>query len=336
MAFTHSAFLYAGDSAYASMVSAFVRGGLERDEAVAVAAAPSRIALLRDSLAGDARAVRFLPAHEWYVRPVRTIAGWAQILRAAAAGGRPHTRLVGEIPYADMPETWVRFEAALNRSLAALNGHLLCPYDRRALPAAVLSAAKRTHPRLHDGGWLDNTGYEQPEHVLEATPEPLWPVTGEPLVAVPITDSVARLRSAVRERATADGWLPPDRAELLSLAITELATNGVRHGGANRELRLWVLPGAVVGEITDDGAAPLRPLAGYLLPDPGTAGGMGLWLVQQLCDSLAVYRGDGFTCARFAVRRPRTPESASLDEAERGSLDAGEDGGDIRDAATVS
>src|SRR3712207_8214456 len=34
--FTHSAFLYDDDSAYASTLSAFVRDGLERDEAVAV------------------------------------------------------------------------------------------------------------------------------------------------------------------------------------------------------------------------------------------------------------------------------------------------------------
>ena len=334
MVFTHSAFLYAGDSAYASTLSSFVRDGLERDEAVAVAAAPNRIALLRDTLSGDARAVQFLSAEEWYVRPARTIAGWARILRTAATGGRPYARLVGEIPYADTPGTWVRFEAALNRSLAELNGHLLCPYDRTGLPPAVLAAAGRTHPRLHDGGWLDSAAYEPPERVLEVTPEPLWPVTGEPLVAVPITDSVAGLRAAVRERATADGWLPPDRAELLSLAVTELATNGIRHGGRSRELRIWVLSDAVVGEITDDGMAPLEPLAGYLLPDPGTAGGMGLWLVQQLCDALAVYRGDGFTCARFAVRRSfSTRASAGLDEAERGGADAGEDGGDVRAAA---
>jgi len=332
--FTHSAFLHAGDSAYASTVSAFVREGLERDEAVAVAAGPGRIGLLRDTLAADARAVRFLPADQWYVRPARTIAGWAQILRAAVAQGRPRARLVGEIPYADMPDTWVRFEAALNRSLAELDGHLLCPYDRSALPAAVIAAAGRTHPRLHDGGWLDNAGYEQPESVLEATPEPLWPVTGEPLVSVPVTDSVPGLRTAVRERATAEGWLTADRADLLALAITELATNGIRHGGRSRELRIWVLPDAVVGEISDDGAATLQPLSGYLLPDPTTAGGMGLWLVQQLCDSLAVYRLDGCTYARFAVRRSR--RSAGLDESELGRADAGEDGGDVRDAAAVS
>ena len=321
MVFTHSAFVYAGDSAYASTLSAFVRDGLERDEAVAVAAGPGRIDLLRDTLAGDARAVRFLPADEWYVRPSRTIAGWAQILRAAAAGGRPDARLVGEIPYAGTPETWIRFEAALNRSLAELNGHLLCPYDRQGLPAAVIATAGRTHPRLHDGNWLDSTGYEQPEQVLAATPEPLWPVTGQPLVAV-------------RERATAEGWLPADRAEVLALAVTELATNGVRHGGERRELRIWVLADAVVGEVSDDGAAPLQPLAGYLLPDPGRAGGMGLWLIQQLCDSLAVYRGDGFTCARFAVRRG-APRSSRFDQSEAGRVDAGEDGGDVRDAATV-
>ncbi|MGA5301942.1 anti-sigma factor RsbA family regulatory protein [Nucisporomicrobium flavum] len=303
MVFTHSAFLYDGDSAYASTLSGFVRDGLERGEAVAVAAPPSRLELLRDTLAGDAKVVRFLPADEWYVRPVRTIAGWARILRSAADDGRPYTRLIGEIPYADGTDSWVRFEAALNRSLAELHGHLLCPYDRSRLPTTVLAAAGRTHPRLHDGDWRDSAGYEAPEQFLTVTPEPLWPVTGNPLLTVPIAQTVAELRVAMRQRASAEGWLPPDRAELLALAVSELATNGIRHGGERRELRIWVLDDAVVGEIIDDGPGTPQPLAGYLLPDPSTVGGMGLWLVQQLCDSLSIHRDGGFTYARFAVRR---------------------------------
>ncbi|MEV4707285.1 anti-sigma factor RsbA family regulatory protein [Actinoplanes sp. NPDC049316] len=303
MVFTHSAFLYDGDATYASTLSGFVRDGLERGEAVAVAAPPSRLGLLRDTLADDAKAVRFLPADEWYVRPVRTIAGWASILRSAAEDGRPYTRLIGEIPYADRPDSWVRFEAALNRSLAELHGHLLCPYDRSHLPTAVLAAAGRTHPRLHDGDWRDSAGYESPEQVLTLTREPPWPVSGDPLVALPIAETVAELRAAVRRRAADEGWLPADRAELLALAVSELATNGIRHGGERRELRIWVLSDAVVGEIVDDGPGSPQPLAGYLLPDPTTVGGMGLWLIQQLCDSLSIHRDDGFTYARFAVRR---------------------------------
>ncbi|MEV6597078.1 sensor histidine kinase [Actinoplanes sp. NPDC051346] len=305
MVFTHSAFLYDTDDAYASLLSGFVRDGLERGETVAVAAAPDRIDLLRDALAGQARSVRFLPADEWYVHPGRTIAGWAQILRTAADDGSPFVRLVGQIPYAGPYAPWLRFEAALNRSLAELDGHLLCPYDRRILPTALLTAAVRTHPRVFDGDWRDNAGYEKPEVFLAATPEIPWPVAGAPVIAVPVDESVSGLRGLVRERA--EGWLPAERVEILVLALSEIATNSVRHGGAHRELRIWVTPDAVVTEVTDDGAIGPSPLAGYLLPRAGEIGGMGLWLVQQLCDALSIRQVDGLTRVRFAVRRDQGP-----------------------------
>jgi hypothetical protein len=44
-------------------------------------------------------------------------------------------------------------------------------------------------------------------------------------------------------------------------------------------------------------------LAGYLPPPPGAVGGMGLWLVHQVCDALAIQASGGLTRARFALRR---------------------------------
>ncbi|WP_158647528.1 sensor histidine kinase [Actinoplanes sp. ATCC 53533] len=301
--FTHSAFRYDSDTAYGTTLAAFVRDGLARDEAVAVVANPRHTGLLRDALAGDAAEVRFLPAEEWYVRPVRTIAGWSQLLRAAAASGRPGMRLIGHTPLAYGAQTWVRFESALNSSLAGLAGHLLCPYDRATLPAEAMLTAARTHPRLHDGGWRDSAAYEAPERLLAELPEPPYPVSGEPVIAVPVRDTVADLRTQVRARAAAEGWLPPDRVENLLLALSEVATNGIRHGGEQRELRVWLTDEAVVCEVTDDGTVPPGPLAGYLPPRPGVIGGMGLWLVQQLCDAMAIRTVNGLTHARFALRR---------------------------------
>jgi anti-sigma regulatory factor (Ser/Thr protein kinase) len=301
--FIHSALLYDTDAAYGATLSAFVREGLAHDEAVAVAANSRHTALLRDHLGGDAAEVRFLSAEEWYVRPVRTIAGWSQLLRAAAAKGRPFMRLVGHTSSAHGARTWVRFESALNTSLAGLRGHLLCPYDRAALPAEAVRTAARTHPRLHDGGWRDSAGYEPPERLLTELPERPYPVVGEPVLAVPVKDTVADLRAQVRARARTEGWLPPDRVDNLVLALSEVATNSIRHGGEQRELRIWLTDDAVVCEVTDDGAVPPGPLAGYLPPRAGVIGGMGLWLVQQLSDAMAIRNVDGLTRARFALRR---------------------------------
>ena len=86
---THSALIYDSPAAYSGFLLPFICEGLEQGESVAVAAERPRIAMLRDALGVDADAVRFLPADEWYVRPVRTIGGWAQMLRASAVAWSP-------------------------------------------------------------------------------------------------------------------------------------------------------------------------------------------------------------------------------------------------------
>jgi anti-sigma regulatory factor (Ser/Thr protein kinase) len=303
--FQHSAFLYDSDDAYTGTLVPFLREGLRRGEAVAVATSPARITLLRAALADDAAAVRFLPDHEWYVRPVRTIAGWARLLTAAALRGQPSTRLVGQVRFgtAEQHAAWVRFESALNRSLAGLNGHLMCPYDRRDLPPHLIEAAGRTHPLLCDGRWFASAGFRPPELLLAELPEPAYPVRGDPVVTLPIGDTVADLRDHVRAVVADRRWLSPTRLDDLLLAVSEVTTNCVRHGGGRRELTLWITSEAVVCEVTDDGPAGPDPLAGYLPPPPGAIGGMGLWLVNQICDSAAFHRSGGTTRARFALLR---------------------------------
>ncbi|HEU4350128.1 MAG TPA: anti-sigma factor RsbA family regulatory protein [Actinoplanes sp.] len=300
---SHSAFFYDSADEYAGFLQPFISEGLERGESIAMAAARPRIALLREALGPDAAAVRFLPADEWYVRPVRTIGGWTKTLRTAAATGRPVARLINEVDFHDPHPSWVRYESALNASLAPFDAHVLCPYDRLNLPLTLIDAARRTHHRVHDGGWHHSDEYVEPERLLADLDEPAFPAKGDPIVEVSVVDTVADLRAHLRNRASSEGWLPPDRIEVLVLALSEVATNGIRHGGSRRALRVWLNPEAVVCEVTDDGSRPPGPLAGYLPPTPGVVGGMGLWLVGQICDSLSVHTTNGVTHARFALRR---------------------------------
>ena len=180
--FRHSAFLHHGTREFTGFVLPFICEGLERGESVAVATSQDRIAILTEALGPDAAAVRFLPADEWYLRPIRTIHGWAQLLRTAAAAGRPSARLVNEVDFGDQERSWVRCEAALNVALADLNGHVLCPYDRAVQPPEVIDAAYRTHHLIHDGGWGHSDRYAEPEKLLADLPEPPFPVTGDPVV----------------------------------------------------------------------------------------------------------------------------------------------------------
>ena len=303
--FAHAAFRYDTPDEYADLVIPYVCEGLARGEFVAVAGPRERLLPLREDLGGaDARQVRFLPADRWFVRPTRTIGGWAQMLRAAAGTGLTSARLVNEVGFDCHQQSWTRYESALNASLADFDVRMLCPYDRSRLPSAIVDGAATTHRMVSDGGeWHPSDRYVEPERLLAELDEPPFPARGEPIVEVPVVDTVADLRAHLRNRATDEGWLPPERVEVLVLALSEVATNGIRHGGSNRELRVWLNPEAVVCEISDDGSRPPGPLAGYLPPTPGVVGGMGLWLVSQICDALSVRTDGGVTHARFAVLR---------------------------------
>jgi anti-sigma regulatory factor (Ser/Thr protein kinase) len=297
--FTHSAFLYDSLETYVAFLVPFICEGLERDEAVAMVAPAAHIAPVRAGLGADAAEVRFRFAEEWSIRPLRTVGTWSQVLRTASAAGRLSTRIVHEINFDDQTPSWVRAESAINAALSGQSAHLLCPFPK----GPAVDSALRTHKIFFDHGWHVSDEFVPPATLLSEVAEPVFPAEGEPIVVAPLGDSVADLRAHLRNRATAEQWLPPDRVEVLALALSELASNGIRHGGGNRELRVWLNPAAVVCEVTNEGARPPGPLAGYLPPVPGVAGGMGLWLVGQICDALSVHTTNGVTHARFALYR---------------------------------
>ncbi|GAA0802673.1 hypothetical protein Sya03_03950 [Spirilliplanes yamanashiensis] len=81
------------------------------------------------------------------------------------------------------------------------------------------------------------------------------------------------------------------------VAVNELLTNAVRHGGGEGRLRLWRSGGAVVCEVADSGEGFAPPDAGPAhKPAPDTPGGWGLWLAGELTDHMEIEsRTDGTT-----------------------------------------
>ncbi|GAA0802720.1 anti-sigma factor RsbA family regulatory protein [Spirilliplanes yamanashiensis] len=301
----HFAFPYDSDEQYVTTLVAHVGAALGRGDGVVVATSPRRVGLLREALGDAAADVLFLPDHEWYTAPGRTIAGWVRVLAASAARGHTFTRLVGEVRFGepDAHRRWIRYESAVNAALAGAAADLLCPYDTRTLPPDVLTSSYRTHPCLHDGTPRPSPRYTPPQALLREIPEPPIAAPGPPTVRLPVDATVAGLRETLRTRAQREGWLGEQRLEELVLALSEITTNGVRHGGGLRGLSVWVTDRSVVCEVTDGGGAPLDPLAGYLPPRRGAIGGMGLWLVRQVCDAVEIVAAGGVTRVRFAVDR---------------------------------
>ena len=87
-------------------------------------------------------------------------------------------------------------------------------------------------------------------------------------------------------RAAAEG-LGEDRLSDLVLAVNELATNSMRHGGGRGLLSVWRENGTLLCEVHDRGHIA-DPLAGRELPPDVRGGGRGLWLVNHLCDLVQV------------------------------------------------
>ncbi|WP_229401776.1 ATP-binding protein [Micromonospora okii] len=126
--------------------------------------------------------------------------------------------------------------------------------------------------------------------------------TGVALLAESIrAEAVTALRHAVTDAAGGAG-LAGDALEDFVLAVHELVTNVVRHGGGSGRLRLRRHGALLTCEISDDG--PGLGDVRVALPAPNEVGHRGLWLAQQLTDGLEI-RDDGRgTTAWVSARLP--------------------------------
>jgi anti-sigma regulatory factor (Ser/Thr protein kinase) len=91
------------------------------------------------------------------------------------------------------------------------------------------------------------------------------------------------LRLFVAERAIALG-LPPDRAELLKLAVSELATNTLQYTVGGGRVRVLVEADQLVVEVVDRGPAPELRRG---MPAADAERGRGLPIVVRVCDDVS-------------------------------------------------
>lgn len=82
------------------------------------------------------------------------------------------------------------------------------------------------------------------------------------------------------------------------LAVAELTTNSVVHGGGRGMLAIWAGQDHLVIEVRDSGRLT-DPLAGRRPPERGQVGGRGLILVNYVSDLVRVHTGDDGTTVRL-------------------------------------
>jgi anti-sigma regulatory factor (Ser/Thr protein kinase) len=103
---------------------------------------------------------------------------------------------------------------------------------------------------------------------------------------------------APRAIAANDPTLSPSVRDDVSLLVTELVTNAVRHGGAATERPLQVefrrQAGRIRVEVRDPGP-------GFERPAKGAFGGSGLFLVDQVAERWGVRLARAGTCVWFEL-----------------------------------
>jgi anti-sigma regulatory factor (Ser/Thr protein kinase) len=303
--FVHEALFYAGRDEFLDGTLAFVREGLAADEPTLVVVDPEKISALQAELAGDAALVLFADMAEVGMNPARIIPAWRDFVDGHGAGGRA-VRGIGEPIWpgrsaAELVECQ-RHESLLNLAFAGAPAfRLLCPYDSDALPEDVLQEAFRSHHVLVDGPKrYPSGGYRG----LEAIAAPF----GEPLPEPPASahevefesETLGATRQLVHLLATAVG-LSTSKLHDLVLAVNEVTTNSVRHGGGRGLLRIWQDADSLVCEVQDGGRID-RPLLGRERPRSEQEGGRGHWLANQVCDLVQVRTFDAGNVVRLHMR----------------------------------
>ncbi|HEX7626187.1 MAG TPA: sensor histidine kinase [Gaiellaceae bacterium] len=305
--FRHYALFYADLEEYVRRTTEFLREGIAGGEPALVVIAPGKAALLREELGSDAEHVAFADMNDVGRNPARIIPAWQDFIDEHLAEGRP-VRGIGEPIWAGRSEDELieceRHEALLNLAFAGSpEWHLLCPYDTGSLPDAVLEEARRNHPILVEYG--ATRASEACRGLVDiarpfAAPLPLVPGAAS---SFRLEDgSLDALRRFVTEGAEREGLA--DRVSSFALAVHELATNSLRHGGGRADVRLWSTSGAVVCEVRDAGRIE-DPLIGRVRPDNEREGGWGVWIANQLCDLVQVRATAEGTVVRVHMASPR-------------------------------
>ncbi|MFG2729253.1 anti-sigma factor RsbA family regulatory protein [Streptomyces canus] len=302
--FLHPALFYRDEREYLAGVVPFVRKALAAGEPVAVAVPTENLRLLKAEI-GAGEAVRFLDMREAGRNPGRIIPG---VLRAFADAQPPGTRvrIVGEPIWAGRTATeypaCVQHEALINAAFQGRPVTILCPYDTRRLDPQAVADAYATHPVVVDAGSgreEESARYDfEAVHARYNAPLPQAPdVPAHAFVA----DVLGEIRHFATDAAARFGLVRP-RLDDLALAVAELTTNSVVHGGGSGLLRVWAEDGHVVCEVRDRGHLT-DLLAGRRPPSRGQHGGRGLLIVNLVADLVRVHTGPEGSMVRcwFAV-----------------------------------
>ncbi|MGI5287431.1 anti-sigma factor RsbA family regulatory protein [Nonomuraea polychroma] len=274
---------YDSDESFLDLTVPRVRGALNEGRRVLAITGAAKLARLAEALGDDAGRIDSRVSTAWYGHPYRTLAACHEYTR-----GR-RTLVIGEPSWEGRGEReireLIRAESVVNAALSPASAVMLCMYDLRTVPPAVLAYNEVNHPLVLGADGEATSARFVPPHKLTLNDDhvPL-PEPGPGAVTIRFTGrELRRLRQSVGEYARAAGM---DRNQITSLVISvsEIAANSIEHGAGYGTITTWAGDGELVCEIADPGGALDDPLPGYIPPEPESPRGYGLWISRQLCD----------------------------------------------------
>jgi anti-sigma regulatory factor (Ser/Thr protein kinase) len=300
--FHHIGLLHDTPVGYARGCASFVQQGLDAGDPVLVAVPGGNAQAIRDVLGDGAAKVSFTDMSVAGRNPGRVIASLLDF-----ADNHPDQR-VWVVSHSVWPArssleytACLTQDAFLNAAFAERDATILCPYDRSQLSAQVIAHAFRTHPILADGtNTWDSPDYADPIGTARLLDQPLpHPPPQAHVFTISRAEDLRWLRRSVDELARV-ALLSLARARQLTVAVNELASNSIEHGGGQATVSVWTEPGLFVCQL-DDAGTFANPMAGWTPPPQGSSRGRGLLIVHELADLVRIHQRPDGTSIRIHI-----------------------------------
>lgn len=297
----HSLYVYYDDEGLIERMAPFLESGLTGGEPTLVVLERGKWELLAGALGRRADAITYFERDAFYTRPETVLATYDVTLRRLVRDGATAIRVFGELPRCETASqwnSWLSYEAILNRAFMHHQVWVMCGYDAREVPGPLLDGAFETHPEVLTNGWAASSHYHEPEEVVSSrTPAPA-PLGG--LHSLSVDGGPPAFRAALGAELGAAA-VPPLEAESMLVAAGEVLANARRHGGDTVSVQVGRVGERFVCEVSDDGQGIDDPLAGFLPPRPGHDDGAGLWVARQLTRQLELLRSPNGATVRLWV-----------------------------------
>jgi hypothetical protein len=310
--FVHQASIYSSDEQFLAMAVPFVKDGLARAEPVLVTTTSANLALLWEAVGPDWQQFDHAESAYFGRRTAQRVAAFDRYWKRRSSGGDGHVRILAEPVWPGRSDgeitAWTRMESTLNVVLSTTNIWMICPYDTRLTPAAVVTDAQRTHPTRMDG----HTTLPCPQFVDPATFTRACdaaPLPGPPPHTAqhgPGRD-LAGMRRFVAVQAGTLG-LASERVQMLVAAANEAAAYLLNHGSGGVVTRIWTRAGTLVCDLRQPAGNLADPFLGFRPPGSQPADDDGLWLARQLCDTVKAHTDDNGVALRLQVPGPHAQE----------------------------